>query len=174
MKTSASVIILMLVGCCLAPYAIAQEVCDGPVLKSGSSVDTCGICVDGACPGFTSVRNDYYHCGGSGFTWCSQSNQTVGQSHMPCTVTFNSTGYAVAKALYDNCNSQVPPPPGGCGLPPSVCTFTTCSAGTTGGSPIIFPVVDGLGDPCTIAKLLKFSPSSVVQLAMSSLGGYGR
>jgi hypothetical protein len=170
MKLTKLILVLgMVLG--LADNVRSQEGCDGPVLKPGSSGNSCGGCSLGVCTGYTSVRNDYTHCGGMGYTYCSQSDQTVGQSHMPCTKTFDSVAWAIDQALYQECISRQG---SGC-FPPSLCDYTTCSAGTTGGSPIIFPVLDDLGDTvdCGYASIAPRPSSSLVELALLSLANYG-
>lgn len=174
MKRAVCVLALMLAGWGTASRAVASEtVCDGPVLKPGSSFDSCGPkSPEGGCPGFTSVRNDYFHCGGSGFSYCNQATATVGQSHMPCTQTVNMTGYILAYSLWQTCSQN--PPPQGCGSVPLLRDYVTCSAGSTGGSPIQFPVVTELGDDCVIAKLQRPPSASVAQLALAAVALYGQ
>jgi hypothetical protein len=152
--------------------------CDGPVLTPGSSVNTCGPCSTNSptCPGFTSVRNDYYHCGGSGFTYCSQSNQTVGQSHMPCSTSTDMALWTRMVLLYQDClTDQKHNDPSRTCPYPDICVATTCSAGTAGGYPIVFAAVSDLGDydGCMLAKLQKSPSPSVVELALVVLGEHG-
>lgn len=164
MKQTLSSIVAISVFLCQSHSVFAQEAsCDGPVLKLGSSVNTCGPCdstliIGGPaarCPGVTGYRNNYYHCGGDGFYSCSERQKTVGQSWMPCTTTSVSGGLAQFALDYtshlqavQSCNGNI-----ACvillGSPPSPCSYIACAAGTTGGTPIIFPVLETLGsDGC--------------------------
>jgi len=153
-----------------AVSAKAQEGCDGPVLVSGMTVNTCGTCSGGTCPGSTGVRNDYYECGGSGFTYCSQMNATVGYSQMPCTSAFNSAQWVLDNEYYQDCltDQKHNDPSRNCPKP-QLCDYITCSPGTTGGQPIILPIVYDLGDNngCWWVMLQK-SPFS--SLAVTSSG----
>ena len=148
-----------------------EEGCDGPILVGGSTVNSCGPCsaTEPHCPGSTTVRNDYYRCGGSGFTSCSSMNDTVGQSGMPCTLTSDYNALVILQLAYDDCLSDQYKydPPRIC-TPPQFCQWNTCSAGTTGGTPIVAQVVYSLGNytGCMIAKHQKSSSPSIVELAL--------
>lgn len=85
--------------------ASAQEGCDGGVFVTGSTVNTCGSCSESAptCPGSTTHRDDYYHCGGYGYTYCSQSDTTIGHSGMSCTVTIDLNAAQSLQVAYDDC-----------------------------------------------------------------------
>lgn len=157
--------------------ALAQEGCNGPKLVPGSSVDTCGPCSESganssACPGVTGYRNDYTACGGILFSSCTTSNQIVGWSWMPCTIS-GLASYNAAIAVYNGCVT-------GCGgnlecvatfcTYPKRCDYVTCSSGTTGGTPIVMPVVGTLGDfnGCVaINNARKAQP--IVQLALAMI-----
>ena len=148
----------IIAGLAVASAKAQEGGCDGPVLKPGSSFNNCGPCSTNPpiCPGFTSVRNDYYHCGGSGYTYCDQSTQTVGQSHMPCTQTTDMVLWTTMVLAYQDCltDQRHNDPTRTCPFP-DICVATTCSAGTTGGYPIVFAAVSDLGDytGCMLAKL---------------------
>jgi hypothetical protein len=162
-----------------AVSAKAQEGgCDGPVFVAGSVVNTCGTCLETAphCPGYTDRRDDYYTCGGSGYTYCSQSPQVVGYSGMTCTDTGDINKLVALQMAYDDClidaaHGNVPysscHAPQYCGI----YGWHTCSAGTTGGIPIIAVKLIELGDytGCMLAKLQKSPSPSVVELALVTL-----
>ena len=145
---------------------------DGPVFHAGSNPSSCGRCVFGTCPGMTYTLNSYYSCGGTGYYGCDSMNQTVGQAAMPCTVTFSSTAWALAQANYQACitGPSQNQPPGGC-VAPDICNYTTCSDGTTGGTPIVRSVVSGLGDSgCYLAMITQPATRSVAELALTAVG----
>ncbi len=147
--------------------------CDGPVLVAGSTVNTCDCDnTTQGCTGSTTVRNGYYHCGGSGFTYCFQSDDTIGYSNMPCTETHDTDKLWLLQEAYDDCQRDKDKydPPRTC-PPIQYCDWNTCSAGTTGGTAITAQVIDNLGDEngCdNIAQLQKFPSKSVVELAQVS------
>jgi hypothetical protein len=138
----------------LAYPARAGEGCDGPVFVPGSATDSCGPCVNGplasTCPGSTTTVQDYYTCGGNTTLTCDTMQDTVGHSGMPCTRTYDAVGYGIAFALwYYNMNSDPPiitPKP-------TYCQYTTCTSGTTGGTPITRPVYTGSDGTCTYAGI---------------------
>jgi hypothetical protein len=153
----------------------SAEGCDGPVLVAGSFVNTCGTCLDTAphCPGYTDRRDDYCKCGGSGYTYCSESFDTVGNLGMPCTDTPNVAEGERLQGLYEDCLIDA----GKGNVPYSSChapvysDWHTCSAGTTGGTPIIATKLSALGDydGCMLAKLQESPSPSVVELALVTL-----
>lgn len=156
--------------------------CDGPVFVAGSTTGSCS-CISSASPcsgGPVTVRNDYYKCGGSGFTYCNAMDDTIGRSGIPCVETADWNALWTLQALYDDClvdcdrHDVVPYVPcSSCRLP-TFCDWNFCNLSTTGGSPITAPVLYELGDsPCGIAKLQKSPSPSVVELALVILGEPG-
>lgn len=132
----------------VASIGASEGQCDGPVLSPGSSSDTCHCSnTPPNCSGSSTVRNDYYHCGGSGYWSCMEQSEVVGYSNRPCVETADTWALFIAQSAYDDCmrdqarNHPVPIP---C-IPPRYCDWHTCTAGTSGGQPIVRQVEWWLG-----------------------------
>lgn len=158
--------------------AKAQEGCNGPVFVPGFTTGTCA-CANtipigsGNCSsGTVTVRNDYTRCGGSGFTYCHEMNDTVGRASMPCVQTMNLPELTRLEMLYRDClvdcdrHNVVPYVPCSSCYEPRFCDWNSCNTDTTGGSPITALVLYELGEsPCGMAKLQKYPSPSVIELA---------
>jgi hypothetical protein len=190
MKTLKTMFALGIVAGLAAVSANAQEGCDGPVLVPGYTAGSCN-CVNstsgsgssggsGSCQpssGTVGYRNDYYTCGGSGYTSCSSESATVGYVNPGCVDTPNTSALVTLEDAYADCirlNNGTYNPPITC-TPPQFCDWNTCSMATSGGTPITANVVDGLGDNngCMLAKLQKSPSKSVVELAQAILKRLG-
>ncbi len=159
----------------MAATAACGMECNGPILVPGSTVDTCGSCSTNppGCPGSTIVRNDYYRCGGTGYYGCDSGSGTVGYNNL-CIVTPNFLALALLWSAYEDCQrdkNRNHPWPTECvrGDSPTLwCAWNTCSAGTSGGTPITATVLTGLGsEGCYLANRGK--PSSEIVAARASV-----
>jgi len=152
----------------------AQEAaCDGPVFVPGSTVDTCDCDEEEEkCVGSTTVRNDYYTCGGGGYYGCDSMNDTIGYSGMPCTDRMDVGILAILQMAYEDClidqDESPVDPPREC-EPPEYCDWNFCDAGTTGGTPITAQVLSGLGaSGCHVADTQDSKHLLVVRMASAN------
>jgi hypothetical protein len=102
-------------------------------------------------------------------------SDTIGYSGMPCTDTMDLNALVLLQEAYDDCvrhNNGYPPQK--C-TPPQFCQWNTCSAGTTGGTPITAQVLFDIGDftGCVIARLQEPPSPSVVELTLIIVRGLG-
>lgn len=175
--------ILLAVGI-IAGLMVSDEArgCDGPVFVAGSTTGSCS-CISSASPcsgGPVTVRNEYYKCGGDGSESCSEMNDTIGRSGIPCVATFDVGILATLQSAYEDClvdcdrHSVVPYVPCSSCQQPTFCQWNFCNLSTTGGSPITASVLYELGDsPCGMARLQKSPSPSVMELALVILGERG-
>jgi hypothetical protein len=164
--------------------AKAQEGCDGPVTVPGIAPGYCtcvstanggpgGSVGSGYCQpvGSTTTQSDYSICGGSGYTYCTCLNETVGYSGLTCTDTTSIAALGGAEQGYEDCmlDQQYH---NNYNCPFSWCVWNTCTMPTSGGTPIVKCVVNDLGDytGCAIAQLRKPASPSVVKLALRNHG----
>jgi hypothetical protein len=161
--------------------AEAQDLggCDGPQLVTGYDLGTCD-CVSntpggptgggtGSCQqsGPSSYVNDYYICGGEGFTYCYTESETVGYSYSGCVDTPNYSSLSqLIDAAVDCARLNNGWPPISCNF--SWCAWNSCAMPTSGGTPITEHVEYELGDAngCVLAKFQKSSSPSLPKLAM--------
>jgi hypothetical protein len=153
----------------------AQENCDGPVTVPGSITGSCSCdntqtkCVASAT---ITVMNDYVTCGGNGYSECGATMQTVGYTNPGCDDTFDVSALASLESAYEDCvrinNGSYPPVT--C-TPPAFCQWNTCAIKTSGGTPILRPVQNTLGDliGCMLAKIQECPSLRVGKLVQAIL-----
>ena len=154
MNTSRTMSVLIATMCLMAFVTSAKaQSCDGPVYHPGSSSGTCacsgsttgGVTTATCIPATITIMYDYYSCGGNTAEFCSSMEATVGESGLPCTVTFPPALYAVYWAAYQFCG-------GGPGCVWNSCAFNSCAMGTTS-TAVKRQVYIGDSGTCNIAKI---------------------